>query len=237
MNRSLWDKPERRGWFGGGYDQPGIHSICVDPRNSKRVLLGISCGGAWVTEDGGANWRTSSKGMLAPYMPPERAGEENIQDAHCIVQCTSAPDVFWCQHHGGMWRSTDDAQSWQEIGGNGSARAPLSNFGFAVATHPHEPDTAWFAPAVADQRRVPVDAALAVTRTRDGGKSFDVLRKGLPQQHCYDLIYRHGLAVSDDGQKLLMGSTTGNAWISEDGGDSWQTVGANLPPIYAVRFF
>src|SRR5204863_106911 len=45
--RPLWDKPERRQWFGGGYDFPGIHSICVDPRDPRRVLVGVSCGGAW----------------------------------------------------------------------------------------------------------------------------------------------------------------------------------------------
>src|SRR5690606_19661090 len=31
--RSLWDRPERRKWAGGGYDYAGIHSICVDPRD------------------------------------------------------------------------------------------------------------------------------------------------------------------------------------------------------------
>ena len=31
----------------GGYDDPGIHSICVDPRDSKNIALGISCGGVW----------------------------------------------------------------------------------------------------------------------------------------------------------------------------------------------
>ena len=53
--RSLWDRPERAQWMGGGADQPGIHSICVDPRDTRRVTLGISCGGVWVTEDGGQN--------------------------------------------------------------------------------------------------------------------------------------------------------------------------------------
>jgi hypothetical protein len=42
--------------------------------------------------------------------------------------------------------------------------------------------------------------------------------------------------VADDGATLLMGSTTGGLWISENGGENWQTISANLPPIYAVRF-
>jgi hypothetical protein len=233
--RSLWDRPERLGWFGGGYDAPGIHSICVDPRDSAHVLIGISSGGAWTTYDGGANWGLSAAGMRAEYMPPERVEDQNIQDAHRIAACAGAPDVLWCQHHNGIWRSTDSAKSWQDIGQG--IKSTLSAFGFAVAAHPRDPQTAWFVPAEADQRRVPVGSALCVTRTRDGGQSFEVLRNGLPQQHCYDLIYRHGLAVADDGNTLLMGSTTGGLWVSENGGDAWQTVSTTLPPVYAVRFF
>ena len=68
-------------------------------------------------------------------------------------------------------------------------------------------------PAVADQNRVPVDRALCVTRTRDGGQSFEVLREGLPQTDCFDLVYRHGLAVADDGKTLL--DNTVVVWCSE----------------------
>ncbi|MEC5384650.1 exo-alpha-sialidase [Uliginosibacterium sp. H3] len=227
---SLWDRDERREWMGGGYDTPGIHSICINPQDTQRILLGISCGGAWLTRDGGLTWALRAKGMSAGYMPPDRADDQNIQDPHAIAQCAAAPDTLWCQHHSGIWRSTNAGALWQEI------KAPVSSFGFAVAAHPQNADTAWFVPAVSDQMRVPVDAALCVNRTRDGGKSFETLRNGLPQKDCYDLIYRHALAVSDDGQHLMMGSTTGNLWVSDDGGDNWQTLSNTLPPIFAVRF-
>jgi hypothetical protein len=228
---SLWNRKERLGWFGGGYPVPGIHSICPHPQRAGEMLLGISCGGAWLTRDGGVTWALSAKGMRADFMPPELAEDQNIQDAHRIVRCAGAPDVLWCQHHGGIWRSTDNAASWQPING-----VPLSGFGFAVAVHPRDADTAWFAPAQADQCRVPVAAALAVNRTRDGGRTFETLRDGLPQEHAYDLVYRHGLAVGDDGKTLLMASTSGGLWASADGGDAWQTVSTTLPPAVAVRF-
>lgn len=229
--RSLWDVPQRGEWFGGGYDVPGIHSISVDPRNSDHVLVAVSCGGVWRTEDGGASWAMSARGMRADYMPPEQNENEAVQDPHRVVRSGADPDVLWCQHHNGMWRSADGGHRWEEI-----TRAPLSHFGFAVAAHPNDSQCAWFAPAEADQRRIPVDTALAVTRTRDGGRSFTVLRAGLPQRDCYDLVYRHGLAVSGDGSTLLMGSTTGGLWLSENGGDSWHTVSTTLPPVYAVCF-
>jgi hypothetical protein len=183
-----------------------------------------------VTGDDGMDWQLRTSGMRAAYMPPDQAENGNTQDPHRIVRCPARPEVLWCQHHNGIWRSGDNAASWQEV------KAPLSSFGFAVAVHPHDPDTAWFVPAVADEKRVPVDAALAVNRTRDGGASFETLRAGLPQQQAYDLVYRHGLAVAPDGRGLLLGSTTGGAWTSADAGDSWVALPARLPPIYAVKF-
>jgi hypothetical protein len=231
LNRPLWDDPLREQWFGGGADQPGIHSICVDPRDSRHVKVGVSCGGVWTTRDGGQNWQITAKGMRAEFMPPEKQFEENVQDPHLLAQCLAQPDVLWVQHHNGIFRSTDSAASWTEIKG-----VKPSVFGFPVAVHPKDPDTAWFVPGISDEKRYPVDGRVVVNRTRDGGRSFETLTRGLPQEHSYDLVYRHALDVDEAGKSLAMGSTTGSVWTSDDGGDSWQTVSSNLPPVYAVRF-
>lgn len=229
--RSLWERPERQGWFGGGYDYPGIHSICVDPRDSRRLALAISSGGVWGSEDDGASWTQGAHGMFAAYMPEERSRDPNIQDVHHMVQCVGAPDTFWAQHHNGVFLSDNGGTQWREI-----ANVPPSVFGFAVAVHPRDPDTAWFVPAIKDERRVPVDGQLVVARTRDRGARFEVLRLGLPQEHAYDLVYRHALAIDRSGERLAFGSTTGGFWTSEDQGDRWQALDARLPPIHAVAF-
>jgi hypothetical protein len=229
--QSLWERPERKNWFGGGYDDPGIHSVCVDPRNADHLAVGVSCGGVWVSEDGGASWECKTEGMFAAYMPPDRREDPSIQDPHRMVQCPASPDVLWVQHHNGVFRSTDRAGMWSEVG-----TVKPSVFGFAVAVHPQDPDTAWFVPAVKDEQRIPVDGKVVVARTRDGGKSFEVLRRGLPQEHAYDLVFRHALDVDASGERLALGSTTGSVWISEDGGDSWGAVSSHLPPVYQVTF-
>jgi hypothetical protein len=234
LDRALWDHPSRAEWFGGGYDVPGIHSICPHPARPGEVLVGISCGGAWVTADQGrpgATWEARCAGMKAAYMPPERAEDPRVQDPHRIERCLAQPEVLWCQHHNGLWRSTDNAAHWTEI-----TTAPVSSFGFAVAAHPQDPMTAWFVPAAKDECRIPVDGALVVQRTRDGGASFEVLRHGLPERDSFDLVYRHGLAVDAGGQSLLMGSTTGHLWASDDGGEHWTLALGHLPPIFAVRW-
>ncbi|MBK1878663.1 WD40/YVTN/BNR-like repeat-containing protein [Pelagicoccus mobilis] len=228
---SLWNNPARQKWFGGGYDFPGIHSVCVDPRDSEHVTLGISCGGVWKSKDDGTTWQQAGQGLRAAYLPPDQAHDPEAQDPHLLTQCKAEPDNLWTQHHNGIFKSQDGGQNFTEI-----EEAGPSTFGFAVAVHPSDPETAWFAPAIKDEQRYPVDGKFVITRTRDGGKSFETLRKGLPQEHSYDLIYRHALAVDDSGENLLTGSTTGNLWLSPDQGDTWQTISNTLPPIYSVAF-
>lgn len=231
LMRALWDDPRRQQWVGGGYDFAGIHSIMVDPRDPAHVTIAISCGGVWTSRDSGESWTVIGAGQRNAYMPPERAGDPVTQDPHCVVQCPAAPERLWLQHHNGIFRSDDGGDNFVEI----TDVAP-SVFGFAVAVHPRDPDTAWFVPAVKDEQRIPVDGHLVVTRTRDGGHSFEQLDRGLPDEPAYDLVYRHGLAVADDGERLAFGSTTGSLWVSEDQGDSWQCVSRHLPPVLCVRF-
>jgi photosystem II stability/assembly factor-like uncharacterized protein len=227
----LWNHPGRKAWFGGGADYPGIHSVLVDPRDPDTVRIGVSCGGLWISRDAGTTWQCHGQGMRAAYMPPDQAFNTGVQDPHRIVQCTSAPDHLWIQHHNGIFHSTDGGLRCDEI-----ETAQPSSFGFAVAVHPEDPRTAWFVPGVKDEKRYAVDGAVVVTRTRDGGRSFDVLRHGLPQRHAYDVVYRHGLDIDVDGATLAFGSTTGNLWLSEDQGDHWVELSSTLPPIYCVRF-
>ena len=227
---SLWNVPERKRWFGGGYDAAGIHSISPDPRDDDRIFLAISCGGVWESNDAGDTWSALGKGLFAPYVPPEQAEDGAIQDPHRVVRCASAPDVMWMQHHAGIYRSADAGAHWTRLS------PPTDDFGFAVAAHPRAAQIAWFVPAIKDEIRMPRDGALCVTRTDDGGQSWEIMRHGLPQRDAYDLIYRHGLEVDESGERLAMGSTTGALWASDDGGRSWQLVNAHLPPIYAVRF-
>src|SRR5690606_24445509 len=157
---SLWNEPSRANWFGGGYDEPGIHSITLHPRRAREMLVAVSCGGVWGSGDSGLTWRSRASGLHAAYMPPERRDDPAIQDPHRMVRCPGAPEVLWIQHHNGVFRSTDEAATWHEV----TAIRP-SNFGFAVAVHPRDPDRAWFVPAVKDACRVPVDGRLAVART------------------------------------------------------------------------
>ncbi len=226
---ALWNHPSRvTKWFGGGRDEAGIHSVLVDPRDSKRVLIGISCAGVFETVDDGASWNPRNKGLRADFLadPTSDVG----QDPHLVVMAPSQPDVLWQQNHMGIYRSTDGSGSWTDI----SQENGPASFGFAIAVDESNPERAWVVPATSDEQRTAVQRGLVVCRSDDGGATWIELRNGLPQENVYDLTFRHALDVS--GSRLVFGTTNGNLYASEDGGESWETVGNHFPPVYSVRF-
>ena len=225
----LWNHPSRqKHWFGGGRDHPGVCSIIVDPRDSLRLLVGISVGGVFETTDGGHNWEPRNRGLVATYLPDPHA--EVGHDPHLMLASPANPDVLWQQNHCGVFRSDDGALNWHNV----SQPDGPASFGFAIAVDAVDPKTAWVVPAISDDQRQAIKGALCVCRTEDGGQSWQALRAGLPQQNCFDVVYRHALDIQ--GEQLAFGSTTGNLFLSSDRGDSWECIGHYFPPIYSVRF-
>ncbi|MFW6066990.1 MAG: WD40/YVTN/BNR-like repeat-containing protein [Myxococcota bacterium] len=244
LNRPLWNHESRGGdlfdgegtgvthWFGtpaseGGEFAPGIHSILVDPRDPDRVLVAVSTAGVLETTDGGRTWRGRNQGMLNDYLPDPAA--EWGHDPHQIALCPAQPDHVWQQNHSGVFYSDDGAATWRRV----SDPDQGVHFGFPVAVDDEDGRVAWLVPGRSDQERMAIGGGLFVARTEDGGRSWQPLRRGLPQEHAYDVVYRH--ALGNRGDILAFGSTTGNLYVSEDRGDTWQTIGNNLPPVYSVE--
>lgn len=228
LNEPLWNHPTRQQWFGGGRDEAGIHSILIDPRNHDRIHVGVSCGGVYETSDGGKSWTTRNKGLIADFLPDPDA--EVGQDPHLVDACPAHPDVMWQQNHCGIFRTTDAGKHWAMVSQEGGP----AHFGFAVVADEEDPDTAWVVPAISDEIRMAIDGKLCVSRTTDGGATWQDLRRGLPQELVYDIVLRHALDLA--GDRLAFGSTTGNVYFSDDRGDHWHNLGTHLPPIYSVRF-
>lgn len=246
LNRPLWSHDSRGGdlfagdattenhWQGTpasidyGVFEPGIHSIIVNPRDSNHVYVAVSTAGVIETTDGGRTWAGRNRGMLNDYMPnPE---SDWGHDPHFVTNCAAQPEHLWQQNHCGVFYSNDGAQSWKKV----SLPDAGVNFGFPIAADANDGRTAWVVPARADSERMAIDGGLFVARTTDGGQTWQSFRKGLPQDNAYDIVFRHSLDVK--GDFLCFGTSTGNVYLSEDRGESWQCLGNNFPPIYSVRF-
>ena len=214
--------PERAEWFGGGYDVPGIHSICVDPRDRARLRLAVSCGGVWRSDDGGATWAQTAQGMCADYMPAElRARPQHPGPApHGAVPRRARRAVGAAPQR----RLPQRRRRRALAGGRRMCRPRCSASPSAV--HPRDRDTAWFVPAVKDEMPRARSTAGWSSRARATAAPVSTCcATGCRSEHAYDLVYRHGLAVDATGERLAFGSTTGGLWISDDGGDRWRIAG------------
>ena len=228
LNRGLWDHQTRMQWFGGGRDHPGIHSILVDPRDSRHVYVGLSCAGVFETKDGGDSWAVRNKGIPCDFLPDPDAVVGH--DPHLIAAPACDPDTLYQQNHCGVLVSRNGAESWDDISEHGGP----AYFGFAVAVDHRNAETAWVVPAISDEIRIAVGGALLACRTDDAGKSWQRLANGLPDCECYDIVFRHALDAA--GHTVAFGSTTGNVYVSDDRGDTWSALGHHLPPVYSLRF-
>lgn len=207
---------------------PGIHSVVVDPRDSNHVYVAVSCAGVLETRDGGRSWAGRNRGMLNDYLPDPAA--EWGHDPHFVTLCPGQPDRLWQQNHTGVFTSADGAASWSRV----SQESVAVHFGFPIAADDQDGQTAWVVPLRSDQERMTIGGGMFVARTRDGGASWQTFTDGLPQEHCYDVVYRHALDAR--GDRVCFGSTTGNVYVSEDRGETWSAVGHHLPPVHSVRF-
>ncbi len=246
LNQPLWNHKSRGGdlfagdassqylWNGTpasidyGIFEPGIHSIMVDPDDANHLYVAVSTAGVLESVDGGESWVGRNRGMLMDYLPDAEA--EWGHDPHYVALCPAQPGHLWQQNHCGVFYSNDGAQHWQKV----SQPDAGVHFGFPIAVDNRDGQSAWVIPTRADAERMALDTGLCVARTSDGGQSWQTFRQGLPQEHCYDLVLRHGLDIADDC--LCFGSSTGNVYLSEDRGESWQCLANNLPPVYSVRF-
>jgi len=148
LNRALWEEPSRPRW------QPGaggmcLHSIVTWPGEPDRLAVGISAAGVWLTDDGGASWRSGNAGLVAGYLPDDVTEGEIALCVHRMRRAPARPERIFMQFHGGVYRSDDAGATWTSI-----ADGLPSDFGFPLAIDPADPDGAYVIPLTADVDRV-----------------------------------------------------------------------------------
>ncbi|MFC9296818.1 WD40/YVTN/BNR-like repeat-containing protein [Streptomyces sp. NPDC057011] len=226
--RPLWEHPSRSRWVPGGGGE-GLHTVITDPRDPDTVTVAVSTAGVFRTEDGGASWTPSNEGVSAVFLPDPHP--EYGQCVHKIARDAGDTDRLYLQNHWGVYRSDDAGTRWTDIGGG----LP-SDFGFAVAAHPHRPDTAYVFPLNADSDRVPAGHRCRVFRTRDAGETWEPLSKGLPAGDHYGTVLRDALCTDDaDPAGVYFGNRNGELYASHDDGESWQLLAEHLPDVLCVR--
>jgi photosystem II stability/assembly factor-like uncharacterized protein len=225
---SILADPTRGRW------QPGAggmccHSIQLDRRDAGRLYIGISAAGVFRTDDGAETWSPANAGTAADFLPDPYP--EVGQCVHKVLLDPSGSSRLWQQNHCGVYRSDNGGSSWERLDGNGLP----SDFGFALALHPNDPDTAFVVPIESAEFRVTCGGRLGVYRTRDGGTTWALSAEGLPER-AWTGVLREGLATDAlDPFGLYLGTQGGSVFTSLDEGTSWIEIARYLPPVLTVE--
>ena len=225
--RPLWDHPHRPEW-GAGFGGQAIHTILPHPTDPARMLVAMSTGGVYRTDDARATWQASNSGIVADFMPEGQQYPEFGQCVHKVAFHPDHPDRLFAQNHGGVYRSDDAGHSWTSIGDTLS-----SDFGFPVVVHGRSPETVFVFPNGAGDSRFPPEGRARVWRSRDAGGTWEALGQGLPDRF-YSAVVRDAMSTDEEGG-VYLGTRVGNVFTSTDDGDSWHEVISNLPDVLVVR--
>jgi len=226
--RGLWDHPHRPEW-GAGFGGPAIHTIIPHATDPKRVLVAMSTGGVYRTEDGGDNWQASNSGIRAYFLPDEYP--EFGQCVHKVAASPGRPEQYFAQNHHGVYRSDDAGATWVSI-----ADGLPSDFGFAMVAHPHRPGVIYNFPLEADGRRYPPEARCRVYRSEDAGATWQPLSDGLPAEPFYPTVLRDAMCADNaETVGIYFGTRGGEVFASRNEGEHWHQIAAHLPEVLCLR--
>lgn len=221
----LNEHPTRKDWNPGAGGMC-LHTILVDPENSRRMYVGISAAGTFRTDDAGEHWTPCNRGVAADFLPNRRP-----EVGHCVHKIAfdaGDPSVLYRQDHCGIYVSRNRAESWTRVG------RPLDDdFGFVVAAAPNRPGSAFFVPLYG-QTRTTLGGQFQAYRWDSDPRAWNPLvRKGTwPGQFG---MHREGLSVDSlDPTGIYVGTTTGQLIFSADEGRSWSEVPYQFPGIHSV---
>ena len=228
--RSLTEHRSRNQWQPGGGGLC-LHTVVLDPSKVERMYVCVSAAGCFRTDDDGDSWQPMNRGVRTDFLPKKFP---NVgQCVHKMALHSSAPQRLFQQNHCGVYRSDNAGGQWTDITG----KLP-SRFGFPISVHPHEPNTIYVIPEIGPERRYVPDAQFAVWRSKNGGRSWRKLTRGLPKQHAYVHVFRDSTATdSCDEAGVYVGTAGGEIFYSRNGGDTWELLHAQLPAVFSLEAY
>jgi photosystem II stability/assembly factor-like uncharacterized protein len=195
-------------------------SMAFDPRDPAIFYASIEQGALLKTEDAGRSWRE-----IESFIQPD---DDLYKDIHRVVLLPSNPDRLYMLTGIGLYLSPDAGKTWKRITG------PDFRIGY--------PDQLILSPSdervmlMSGARKNPFAWAVShkaegtVLRTRDGGQSWEEANRGMSRTGRAN-VEAMAAAYYPSGYTVFSGTTDGEVYASENGGDDWSLIVSGLKPI------
>lgn len=210
---------------------PGAGGMCLHSIQSLgggKMIVAISAAGAFRTTDGGATWEPYNQGVRADFQPEKYP--EVGQCVHKLLAHPRNPEMLFQQNHCGVYRGRFGGKKWTDC-----CKGLPTRFGFGLAVPASEPETMFTVPMESAEYRCNLKGSLQVARSRDGGKTWKLLTRGLPQKNAHLTVLREAMSsdpLSPAG--VYFGTSGGTVFYTRNAGEKWDVLAENLPPVYSV---
>ncbi|HEY7220761.1 MAG TPA: glycosyl hydrolase [Candidatus Binatia bacterium] len=191
-----------------------VKHINFDPENPMTIYASVEVGGLLRSTDGGEHWQEFS-GLY--------------EDVHRLMIHPRNPRFLYAVTGRGLYTGPDAGARWDqwtrredEIGGypDGFVFRP-SDPKVMLMTAAHDAPGTW---------RTTHFAGARISRSKDGGRTWEILRGGLPDR-LQASIEAFCLEEAGASSQIFAATTSGEVFRSEDMGDHWQKIISGLPAI------
>lgn len=190
-----------------------VKNVAIDPNNADVIYACVEQGGLFKSTDGGASWK-------------ELQGFND--DCHRLLIMPSDSQTLFLPTGYGFYRSTDGGETWEVL----SDRISRIGYPDPLVFNPNKEKLMFVAGAEADPYHwmQTKSANPRIARSRDGGDTWEILTRGMPERFNANFEAMI-LEAWNDSCAVYAGNTDGEIYCSEDEGDSWAKIIEGLPAI------
>ncbi|HXV48637.1 MAG TPA: glycosyl hydrolase [Candidatus Binatia bacterium] len=191
-----------------------VKHINFDPGHPATIYASVEVGGLLRSTDGGEHWEEF------PSL---------YEDVHRLMIHPANAKFLYAVTGRGLYVGPEAGASWEqwtrredEIGGypDGFVFRP-SDPKLMFMTAAHDAPGTW---------RTTHFAGARISRSKDGGRSWEILRNGLPDR-LQASIEAFCLEEAGNSTAIYAATTAGEIICSEDLGENWRVIAKGLPPI------
>ena len=203
--------------------------ITFDPYDPTTVYACIEQGTLLRTTDSGQTWEElNTMGSFADKNRPV----EHFYDVHKAVIDPRNPKKIYVSGGAGLYVTANGGANWERWTSPDWAPDVYPD---GLVLNPQEPDIMFLSAAEHNPGRwrdtgTPGFAGTRVFRSTNSGRTWEVLRNGLPERMKHEA---GALCLESYGESfsVFFATTGGDVYCSDDGGDHWSLISSGLAPV------